>query len=125
MITIKLHEFNLYLDEAYFEDRRARAGAVCALVARPYRYTVECETWSVAKGTLDHVAMSRERAHALIRLVSRLVESGLITQEEAEHVVSEVDWGWCCPVHPLIPLSSAYDICYVCADEEDAEEVVS
>jgi hypothetical protein len=122
MKAFKFSDFTLYLDGVYFEDKRARAGALAAMVARPYNYRVECEPWSTGKGQLDHVWADRERAFALIRLVSRLVDEGALTVEEAESVVRELDWGWNCPVHPLVPLSGPYDFCLKCLAEEEAME---
>lgn len=55
MQVVALERFPIYIDEAYFEDARTRAGAVCALVAKPFAYRVECEPWHAAKGQLDHV----------------------------------------------------------------------
>jgi hypothetical protein len=122
MKAIKLDKFTIYLDEVYFEDKRARAGALVAMVARPYNYRVECEPWSTGKGQLDHVWSSRERAFALIRLVSRLVHEGALTVDQAEAVVRQLDWGWNCPAHPLIPLSGPYDVCMACLHEEKEVE---
>jgi hypothetical protein len=122
--TFRVSNFTLYLDEVYFEDSRARAGALVVLIAKPYNYRIECEPWSTGKGQLDHVWADRERAFALIRLMGRLADEGLLTQEDAEAVVRELDWGWNCPAHPLIPLSGPYDVCMACV-AEDEEGVVA
>ena len=117
MNAIAVSDFTLHFDEVYFEDSLVRAGALVVLIAKPYNYGIECEPWSASKGQLDHVWSSRERAFALLRLMQRLVDDGVLTREDAEHVVRELDWGWNCPIHPLIPLSGPYDICYACAEE--------
>jgi len=118
METITLSNFKLYIDEVSFEDERTRAGAVCALVAKPFARRVECEPWSISKGQLDHVWAARERAHALIRLMYRLVRDGVLTDEEAEDVIRRMGWGWHCSEHPLIPLSGPYDVCFACVEVE-------
>jgi hypothetical protein len=92
------------------------------MVAKSYRYRVEAEAWSSAKGQLDHVWADRERAFALIRLMGRLADEGLLTHDEAESIVRELDWGWNCPAHPLIPLSGPYDVCMACLQEEEGKE---
>jgi hypothetical protein len=117
MKIVNCTPFNLYLEEVYFEDKRARAGALVVLVAKPYNYRIFSEAWSVGKGQLDHVWADRERAFALIRLMGRLADERVLTMEEAECVVRELDWGWNCPVHPLIPLSGPYDVCMACVEE--------
>jgi len=113
---------SLYFDEVYFEDSRARAGALVVLIAKPYNYRVVSEAWSTGKGQLDHVWADRERAFALIRLASRLVHEGALTVDEAESIVRGLGWGWHCPAHPLIPLSGPYDVCMACLQEEEGKE---
>jgi len=118
MQVVALERFPIYIDEAYIETSTVRCGAVCALVPKPFAYRVEAETWRASKGQLDHVWSSRERAFALIRLMSRLVDEGVITHDEAATVVREMGWGWHCPEHPLIPLLSADDVCSACVEED-------
>jgi len=122
MKIVNCTPFNLYLDEVYFEDPRARAGVVAVMVAKPYGYRIESEAWSTGKGQLDHVWADRERAFALIRLMGRLADEGVLTVDQAECVVRELNWGWNCPEHPLIPLSGPYDVCMSCVAEQEKEE---
>jgi hypothetical protein len=118
---INLSNATVYVEEAYLEDRIAIAGAFVIMYARPYNYRTVAETWSVSKGQLDHVWASRERAFALSRLVYGLMKENLITKEDAEHIILEMDVGWHCPAHPLIPMTGPYDTCYACLDEAEAE----
>jgi exopolyphosphatase/pppGpp-phosphohydrolase len=123
MKTIEIQNGKAYIEEIYFEGRAVRAGVFSAMIEKDEYCHIASEAWRASKGPLDHIAASRERASALIRLANRLVQEGPLNKDDAERIVRTMEVGWHCPDHPLVYLKGQHDWCYECVEEAEVEEI--
>jgi hypothetical protein len=120
--VVYLDRKHLTVDVHSAEGRGSRSGLLVVTLSTTTKPVIKTYPFEVSKGTLDHVAFSREKAFALSCIMQDLVEEGFLTREEAEEVILELDWDFHCPYHPLVFQASYYDICPVCLWEQEQEE---
>jgi hypothetical protein len=100
----------------YAEGNKERIGSI-AIAISSNKPIIKSSTFSVSKGTLDHVAYRREKASHLSWLVNSLIRDGYLTIEEGEEIILDFDLGFNCPLHPLEYMSGEFDTCTYCLEE--------